>query len=393
MKQLYIALLFLLTSVSFSFAQNLQLSPYSEVSIFTMGPGDALFETFGHNAIRVKDPVLQLDIVYNYGTFDFSDPNFYSNFAKGRLEYWLSLSPYKRFEALYRYQKRWMKEQILDLTHQEKQLFFDFLQKNARPENATYLYDPYFDNCSTKIRDISRKILESRIEFSTDYASENLTLRQIMNRELPWNTWGSFGINLSLGSRLDQEMTPDEYMYLPDYLYLAFQNAKKIDNGNSKPLVKEEKLILDFEERPFQIKWYNPLLVFSLLLILTVFITFRDIKKKKRSRITDFLIFFMTGILGVLIVFLWFFTDHKTAPFNFNFLWAFAPNLIVAFFALKKTVPNWLKRYAQVCFGFVILALILWIFRVQLFTPVFLPIFGLLMIRYLFLSGLLTSKE
>jgi hypothetical protein len=392
LKRYFLLLFFFVASFS-SFSQNLQLSVYSEVSIFTCGPGDALFETFGHNAIRVKDPVLRLDVIYNYGTFDFTEPGFYTSFALGRLEYWVGAARYKSFEASYRYQKRWMKEQILDLTQAEKQAFFDFLHNNAKPENKKYLYDPYFDNCSTKLRDITQEILNEKVEFADNYTQEGLTLRKIMNHELPWNTWGSFGINLSLGNRLDQEMTAAEYTYLPDYLYLAFKDAKKVEGDVSKPLVKEEKVILEFEERPIPVKWYNPFLVFFLLMVLVIYITAMNARKNKRTRWIDFLLFFMTGIFGALIVFLWFFTNHKTAPNNFNFLWAFAPNLIVAFIALKKTLPNWIKAYAKLCLVFLGIVFVLWILQVQLFSFAFLPIFGMLLFRYLFLGGLLPSKK
>jgi hypothetical protein len=393
MKQRYFLLLFLLVTSLSSFSQNLKLSVYSEVSVITCGPGDALFEAFGHNAIRVKDPVLRLDIVYNYGTFDFNEPGFYVDFALGRLEYWLGLARFERFEASYKYQKRWMKEQILDLDQEEKQAFFDFLQDNAKPENSRYLYDPYFDNCSTKIRDITNTILKDDVKFADSYTQEGLTLRKIMNHELPWNTWGSFGINLSLGSKLDQEMTADEYMYLPDYLYLAFKDAKKIEKGISKPLIKKENLLLEFEERPIPVKWYNPFLVFFLIMTLVVYITAINARKNKRTRWVDFFLFLLTGSFGALIVFLWFFTDHRTAPNNFNFLWAFAPNLIVAFVALKKTLPNWIKSYAKLCLVFLGIVFVLWVLQVQLFSFTFLPIFGMLLFRYLFLSGLLPSKK
>jgi len=393
MQQRYFLILFFLVTTLSSFSQNLKLSVYSEVSIITCGPGDAVFETFGHNAIRIKDPVLRLDVVYNYGTFDFNAPGFYANFALGRLEYWVGLVRYQRFEASYKYQERWVKEQILDLTQEEKQAFFNFLQENAKLENRNYLYDPYFDNCSTKLRDITNDILKDKVQFADNYTKDGLSLRKIMNHELPWNTWGSFGINLSLGTQLDREITAAEYTYLPDYLYLAFKDAKKIENGVSKPLVKAENVLLEFEERPIPVQWYNPFLVFFVIMVLVIFITAMNARKNTRTRWVDFFVFFMTGMFGALIVFLWFFTNHKTTPNNFNFLWAFAPNLIVAFVSLKKTLPNWIKSYAKVCLVFLGVVFVLWILQVQLFSFAFLPIFGMLLFRYLFLSGLLPSKK
>ena len=393
MRKLYILIFFLFASTSQSFGQGMQLSTYSEVSIFTLGPGDALFETFGHNAIRIKDPLLKMDLIFNYGTFDFRDPNFYANFAKGRLEYWVSVSKYENFEASYKYQQRWAKEQILDLTHQEKQEFFNFLENNVRLENRSYLYDPYYDNCSTKLRDITKQILKDKVQFSTDYMESKLSLRQVMNHELPWNTWGSFGINVALGSKLDKIMTADEYVYLPDYLYLAFKDAQKMENGISKPLVKEEKTILDYEERAFKIDWYNPLLIFSFLFLFIAYITYKDIKRNRRSVWVDFTIFFFTGIVGILIVFLWFFTDHKTAPNNFNVLWAFAPNVILAFFLLKRNVPKWVMYYVRTLFFLPLVLLLIWFTGIQLLTMAYLPLLAILFVRYGYLSRLLTSKE
>lgn len=154
----YVLLLFILSIYSNLKAQ-VNLSVYAEVSIVTAGPGEALYEAFGHSAIRIKDPVLNLDLIYNYGMFDFNQPNFLLNFAKGNMIYSLARYDFKYFLASYRRDKRWVKQQVLNLTQQENQAFFTFLEKNATPENRNYLYDPYFDNCATKLRDITRSVL------------------------------------------------------------------------------------------------------------------------------------------------------------------------------------------------------------------------------------------
>ena len=112
-------------------------------------------------------------------------------------------------------------------------------------------------------------------------------------------------------------------MYLPDYLYLSLKNAQKIEDGITKPLVKAEIIILDFNEKKTAISWINPLFVFSMLFLLSVVITYKDMKREDNSKWLDFSILFTSGLIGVLIIFLWFFTDHKTAPNNFNILWGF----------------------------------------------------------------------
>ncbi|MEQ6123927.1 DUF4105 domain-containing protein [Pseudotenacibaculum sp. MALMAid0570] len=393
MRKIYFILFLFFISFQNLNSQSLQLSVYSEVSIITVGPGNEFFETFGHSAIRIKDPVLNFDLVYNYGMFNFNQPNFYANFAKGRLLYRLGRYPFHIFVKNNNKDHRWIKQQVLDLNQQEKQAFFQFLENNALPQNADYYYDPYFDNCATKLRDITKEILGNRVQFPDDYASKNLTLRQLMNKELPWNHWGSFGINLALGTKLDKTATPAEYMYLPDYVFTAFKDAEKNENGITKPLIKKEIDVLSYPENKTSIVWYNPLLIFSILLLIAIVITYKDLKSQKQSKWFDFIVFFFTGILGVLIAFLWFFTDHKTTPNNFNFLWAFAPNIIIAFLFFKKKLPSWMKYYIRVCCLLLFVLVIIWVLKIQLFSLTIIPILLMLILRYYFLNKLLSSEE
>ena len=365
---------------------QINLSVYSEVSIITAAPGSELYEAFGHAAIRIHDPLLQIDVIYNYGMFDFNAPNFYSNFVKGKLLYSLARYNFNYFLESYKKDKRWVKQQVLNLTQEQKQLFFMYLENNALPENAAYLYDPYFNNCATKLRDITTTILGDKIGFMDDNLEQNLSFRQLMNKEIHWNTWGNFGINLALGSKLDQKATLEQYMYLPKYVNSIFNHSILYVRNQPENLIKREDLLLDFEDQKTEISFFNPFLIFSIFSFIGLFITFSDLKKKKISKWLDFTLLFTTGILGVLIIFLWFFTDHSTAPNNFNFLWAFAPNLIIAFLMLKKNQQKWIKYYFIFLIFLVITVPILWIREVQLFPVAVIPFLVLLFIRFLFLS-------
>lgn len=385
MKKKYILLFFLFAFIK-SYNSQVNLSVYSEVSLITAGPGTELFEAFGHSAIRIKDPVLQIDLIYNYGMFDFNTPNFYSNFTKGKLLYSLGRYNFEYFLESYKKDRRWVKQQVLNLTQQEKQLFFRYLENNALPENATYLYDPYFNNCATKLRDITVSILGDKIVFIDDDIDKNQSFRQLMNKEIHWNTWGNFGINLALGSKLDQKATSNQYMYLPKYVYAIFKNSQLFIRNQPENIILREDVLLDFEEQKQELSIFNPFLIFSILSFIGIFITVSDYKKGKRSKWLDFTILFTTGIAGVLIVFLWFFTDHSTAPNNFNFLWAFAPNLIIAFLMLKNNQQKWMKFYFIFSLVLLINIPILWISEVQLFPFAVIPVLMLLFIRYLFLS-------
>ena len=383
MKKEIFLTLFLFINLAIN--SQVRLSNYSEVSIITAGPGNELFEAFGHSAIRIKDPELKLDLVYNYGIFDYNAPNFYLNFTKGKLLYKLGRYRFKYFLESYRYDKRWVKEQILNLNQEEKQKFFNYLENNAQPQNASYLYDPFFNNCATKLSVITKSILGDNVNFSDENIEKNKSFRMLMNDEIYWNTWGNLGINLALGNKLDQKATLQEYMYLPDYVYIIYKNSSVSFNNEIKPIVKKEELLINFPEKKQKTGIFNPLLVFSIICLIGLFITYRDFKKKKRSKWLDFVLMFITGIIGLLIVFLWFFTDHSTTPNNFNFLWAFVFNLFIAFKISKSNPQDWISKYILLLLLFLLLIPILWISKIQLFPIALTPFFVLLAVRYFYL--------
>ena len=393
MKQTLLFIFIFFVSIQYNFSQKLVLSDQSEISIITAGPGDVLYEAFGHSAIRVKDPTLNLDIIFNYGLFDFNQPNFYVNFVKGRLLYRLGKQSFRRFITSYDYQQRWVKDQVLNLSLVDRIKIFEYLNENSLPENAEYLYDPYFNNCATKLRDIAKEILGNKIQFPSSFSNENFTLRQLMNQELPWNTWGSFGINLALGNTLDKELIADNYMYLPDYVHKGFQKATITENKITTPLVLEERQLLRYTEKQIKIQWYNPFFVFSLLLLITIVVTFRDQKRNIRSKWLDFTLFFVTGVLGIIICFLWFFTDHYTAPNNFNLLWAFVLNFFVAFILLKSRIPSWISKYLLFYLFLLFGAIVTSFIGLQQFSNAVFPIMALLFLRTFYIYRLLTFKK
>src|SRR5690606_20229445 len=208
--------LFLLLSSLVSKAQFGSLSSAGEISILTIGPGGALYDKFGHSAFRVKDSLSGGDVVFNYGVYDFDTPNFYTKFAQGKLLYELGVSYYEPFFQSYVAQNRWVKEQVLDLTKEEKQEVSDFLWKNALPENKKYKYDFFFDNCATKIRDVIQDVLGNQLEFKEDHIKEEFTFRELIQQNLQANSWGSLGIDIALGAVIDRKAKPIEYQFLPE---------------------------------------------------------------------------------------------------------------------------------------------------------------------------------
>lgn len=380
-----LTLILLLSTITSVLSQNVQLSKFSNISIITSGPGDNLYEKFGHTAIRVKDPVLQLDALYNYGMFDFNAPNFELNFVKGYMKYKLAAYPFHYALKSAKEDKRWVKEQILNLTQKEKTAVFYFLQNNAKPENATYFYDPFFDNCATKPRDIIEKTLGNALVYNDSIITENKSFRELMNEKINVNTWGSFGINIALGSKLDQITTLQSRMYLPDYVFSALAAAKIKRDNKTVNLVKKTTVLLDYKTKDSKPSALSPFIVFLVFLMIGLFITYKDYKNAKRSKWLDFLIFFFSGIAGIVIVFLWFFTNHSTAPNNFNILWAFPLNSFIAFLMLQDQPKKWIVKYLLFLMSILYLIPIVWFTKIQLFTWQLLPLLILMVVRYAFL--------
>ncbi len=387
MKKKHLLLYLLVIFFQFGFGQYKQLSPDSEISIITADSGKALYEGFGHSAIRVKNS--DFDLAYNYGIFDSSGSNFYVNFTKGKMLYKVMKYPFHYFVRSYNKDQRWIKEQVLNLTQEEKQQFFNYLENNVKPENASYYYDPYFNNCATKIRHITDLILGDKVRFPENNKGANKSFRNLMNKEIPWNTWGSFGINLALGSKLDAITTDKQKMYLPDYVYAGYKNATVKRNNVNEHLIKKEHTILAFEDQKIDIPFFSPFFVFFLIMNIGLFVTIKDIKKKRRTKWLDFFLFITTGLLGLLVLFLWFFTDHSTAPNNFNSLWAFAPNLYIAFILSKKGNRLWMKKYFQMLLLLLIITPIIWALKIQELPLSIIPLLLLLFVRYLALIKVL----
>lgn len=367
----------------FTVAQNLSTS--SEISILTIGPGNSLNDAFGHSLFRIKDPLYNLDITYDYGRFPFDEPGFYLNFARGKLNYSIGKSNYRDVKDFYIWQNRTIKEQILNLSLEEKQAVYNFLKNNYKPENRNYLYDFFYDNCATKIKDVLQSSTESNLVLHKPDTLKPQSFRKLIQQNLNYNSWGSVGIDIALGSVIDQTASPEEYMFLPKYIHSFFGLATL--NNPSELLVKDEYIIYkhkDVLEKNFFL--VSPLFVFSLLGLLIVFITYQDYKKQKRSHYLDTIIFLITGLIGIFLLLLWFATDHTATAQNYNLLWAFPLNIILIW-KLKQPKP-WIVKFLK--FSVIMLCLLAfhWVVGIQVFAYALIPLLIALMVRYMFLISL-----
>jgi hypothetical protein len=381
---------FILLFSCFQLAAQQKLSSKATISVVTCGSGTELYSAFGHSAFRVFDPLLKLDKIYNYGTFDFNKPNFYLNFAKGKLTYQLSTTRYGYFLQQFNYENRWVKTQELNLNEADVQAVYDFLENNAKPENMSYQYDFFYDNCSTKIEEVIKIVLKDKVSFNNNHITDKKSHRDLIaDYTADKFKWGKFGIDLALGSVIDRDATAAEFKFLPDYIYLGFNNASINVEGKNIPLVKADNNVLNEVKQPQPFSIFQPFVVFLLISFFFIFKTYQDYKNDKRTKWVDFSLYFITGTIGVVVLLLWFATSHTATYKNFNFLWAFAPNLVVAFFMFKQVNPKWLKNYNKLLLVLLVIQAILWILKIQVFNIAIIPILVMLFVRY----GFLIAKQ
>ncbi len=388
LRNILLTALFFLTQLSF--AQLPRLTENSKISVMTCAAGTQLHSAFGHTAFRVQDAALSIDVVYNYGTFDPDKPNFYTNFALGNMQYSLSRRSFEQFLYEYELEKRWVKEQILDLSNEERNAMFIFFEQNYLPQNREYAYDPLFNNCSSIVGDILKSQFGDEVVFDGSHLPKKYTFRQLIMQHLDWNSWSAFGINLCYGAVVDREATVREHMFLPYYAMYQIRNATK----GEKPLLLRERSVLDYPEK--QSNGYfltTPLFWVLFILLFVIAITYLDYSHQTQNKWLDFSLFLVTGFIGLFLLFLWFGTVHSGTPNNLNVLWALPTNLVVAFYLFNQKTPKWLPKYLLFALGLLGLTIVLWIAKVQIFSPLFLILMVTLAIRYAFLLNRIAPKK
>lgn len=355
-------------------------SCHVRISLLTVTPGEELYSTFGHSALRVTDSVTNQDIVYNYGTFYFDDPGFYTKFVRGKLLYYLSTDDFLSFQNENKADNRGITEQVLHLTCLQKQNIIMLLKTNMMAQNRGYKYDFIFDNCTTRLRDLVEKATDSTVHFG-EVLKDNLTFRQLIYIYLNNNDkqWSKLGIDILLGSKMDVYASPYQVMFLPDYLLKTFDSS----TVSAKPLVDEKNFLYKIDHlQNDKDNLTHPFFLFVCLFVLIAFLSFsKNGFIQKLLHAFDGFLFFLTGLLGILLLFMWFGTDHIMCRNNYNLLWAWPINIVGAFYIHSK--KNWPVKYFSVYTIFNILLLAAWAFMPQHLNVALIPIIGILIFRSL----------
>lgn len=365
----------LAVSLIFSLAALAQDSSRLRISLLTCSPGDELYSLFGHSALRVIDSNSVTDHVYNYGTFNFDDKNFYLKFVRGKLLYYMSIEQFEEFKWLYQSTGRKMTEQVLNFSAEEKMKVKHFLSENLKEENKYYQYDFFFDNCTTRLRDLIVQYKQPT-PLLPAVRPAGMRFRQAIHEYLDkgGQQWSKLGIDILLGARTDRVMTAKEQQFLPDNLLMALDS-----NRNGQLVLSSQNLYIP-GEMPATQSPFTPFTFFSALLVLFVVLHFLTGKKFPLLMAgLDGMLFFLTGLLGFILLFMWLGTDHSMTKNNYNLLWALPSHLFISFFISSK--KNWVKKY----FGFTVIAGILllasWYFLPQQLNSALVPFVLLLLFR------------
>ena len=364
--------IFLILTVLYWGISSAQDSCHLRISLLTCTPGSELYSIFGHSAIRVIDKSTNTDIVYNYGTFDFGDPSFYSKFIRGKLLYYVSQENFRDFEYEYRMDNRGIDEQVLNFTCKELQDVQQFLFTNLQGNNKFYKYDYFMDNCTTRLRDIIEKYADKNIKSGIIPEAKGMSFRNAIHYYLDKShmRWSKLGIDLLLGSKIDKKMTNREAMFLPEFL------EKSIDlSGSAQDSLVRTKLfpVVKAESTDDDVTMLTPFIIFSGVAIFIFLLGFmHQPAAGKILQIADVILFLCIGLLGCLITFMWFGTDHMDTDSNYNLVWAWPTHVIAAVMLIfrKIRLPNYFTAYSIVT----LLILVTWFFLPQQLNPSIIPV-------------------
>ena len=357
MKGFKIFFLLLLLTVTALYAQP-------ELSLITVYPGNAIYSAFGHTAFRYLDPETGTDILYNFGTFDFRDPDFVPKFVKGQLDYFLGVVKFKKEYKNYTLgENRSVVEQKLNLTPKEIDKIHAFLTENALPENRYYKYDFIKDNCSSRIQTVLEKTMGNEILYDQAAIAKigEKTYREYIRYHLKKTPWFDVGIQLALGMPLDQKVLPSDSFFLPALVHDIIAGSTM---GIGRPLIASDSVLFRSADDPIidplndlkndSIKITPPLLLFILFLALEAVLIYLGCIRKmcwaKRSlSVYEYTLVVLNFLFGLLVFYLWFISDHTATKGNLNILWCSPLSIIylITFFTKGngQKVLRWFSAF------------------------------------------------
>lgn len=346
----------------------------ARVSVLTCSPGDEAYSLFGHTALRYCDESSATDLVFNYGYFDFGSPNFIWRFILGETDYMVGAVPFRIFLIEYKTRGAEVVEQVLNLTEEQKALLIERLVANCEPENRVYRYNYFYNNCTTKVRDMVASVLGGdSLHYSLAGFKEGITFRDEIERLTSPHPWYKFGILLLLGSDIDKPTTRQLLQFIPANYSKDLDSATiELAGGETVPMVLERNILLEKVETPVPHSNLTPFNLSLLLLLLTFVVMLCELRSKKCFWVYDVLLMLLQGLCGLLLLFMATFSQHPAVGANWLLLLLNPLALLVMpvlVLAIRKKKP---LKIAWVQVVFVLLFIVSGIFSLQVYpAPIY----------------------
>jgi len=369
---------------------NANTPPYAKplgnkaiVSLLTVSPGIETYAQYGHTAIRVNDPENGFDLVFNYGLFDFNSPNFTWRFVRGETDYMVGAYSYQEFLKEYQKSNRAVYEQVINLKPEEREAVWQALTENIQPENRIYRYNFFFNNCSTKPRDILADHINGKVDYKWNGKFKSLRDEiHFFTNQYPWTT---FGIDLVIGAKADDSASLKSQQFAPDLLMESFDKAIiGRDSSKTEPLVLKKQIAVSIDESLIEKPTWTPgpKLVLWMVFFLVAAISLLEYRKGKSYQVLNAFLFTVTGLVGSIIAFMVIFSEHPTTDVNYLLFWMHPLHLI---YAVCLIVPAFRKNmsdiYLSINLPFQLFALAGTLFLPQYFHPALYPVLLSLILR------------
>ncbi|WP_309609227.1 DUF4105 domain-containing protein [Flavobacterium sp.] len=328
-----IFLLFNFLFIISSYSQTYPITENTKISVLTVGTSNESHSLYGHTALRIYDSKTNIDIVYNYGMFDFSTENFMLKFVKGDLQYYAAAYAYQDFEYNYHEENRSIYEQVLNISLSEKQQLFDKLNTSLNSNDKFYTYKFIDRNCTTKVIDILNEVLVNRPIVKKNI--DNKTYRDVLFPYVSEQFYQKLGISIIFGHKVDNQAT---VLFLP----LDLLENLKTTTYNNQPLVSEIKTLFEAKKSIVGFSFLDS--IYSLIAFLMLFVIFNN----NRMNIVYLMIL---GIIGWLFSAIGLYSFHKEVLWNYNIL-LFNPLFLLLVFFIVRNNTKWIKNISILCLVF-----------------------------------------
>lgn len=327
------------------------------ISLLTCSPGSEVWSLYGHTAIRFQDPNHGMDLAVNYGMFNFRQKYFILRFVFGLTDYEMGIEPFQLFVSEYAQSGRGVIEQRLNLTNAEKMAIATAISKNYEPANRTYRYNYFYDNCTTRARDILVNHINGHVEYAHDNCQTSY--RQMIHQWNAQHRWARFGNDLLLGVKADSPTDQEQQQFLPDTLRKDFASAVIIDpTGARRPLVLSTFEVLKpnstSAEESDVWETFSPSLLLSIACALVILLSLVEWKRRKPFWLVDAILLTLDGLAGFILLAM-VFSQHPTVNLNLQILLLNPLSIIFAYVTIRQQIKGYCHWYWKALFVFVIL--------------------------------------